>query len=128
MSYTTIFSGKLDIQLAGSYLSELQKKVAEDFRRGNPIEVNGNSLVVEGEWADTGYMENIVLFIETHGKLIDGVIRCQGEDFKEDLWEIFISGGEPYIRETGTALTLDRANRRSKYAPNEKEPKLYRIG
>jgi hypothetical protein len=126
MGYSTIFYGKLNIQLNEPHLTTLKTHLSQVFDNKEVIVVNESSLTVDDEWKDNGLMEESALFIEKHGELISGTIRCEGEDSK-DVWEIFVSDSQLFIREIGNSITLNRSTRKEKSVPNEQEAKIYRI-
>ena len=108
MGYYTYFQGEIKIELNEPHVSKLQNKLLEDFNGKDVIKVNEHSLTVNDEWKNGRLMENTLLFIKEHGKLLSGKILCSGED-QDDVWEIFISDGKPHICEIGTAMTLARS-------------------
>lgn len=108
MGYSTYFNGKMEIELEGTPLENLQKYLSENMKDKNAIIIDEKSLVVEGEWKDCGLMQSIVLFVEQNGKLNSGCILCSGEDHK-DVWEISINENKPFMKELGTATTLSRS-------------------
>ena len=107
LSYYTYFEGKIEFELKEEYLNELKKTISEGLRKKTSIFANENSLEVNDEWKDQGFMENIVLYIQKYGTLLSGKILCHGEDQK-DIWEIFILDNKPYVREIGTAIRPNR--------------------
>lgn len=128
MSYYTWFNGKLEIELKEPYLQELQAYLSNEFSANVRIVVTEDSLKVADEWKDSGLMEKVVLFIAEHGKLISGSIRCNGEDSK-DVWEIFVEGNQPFIRELGKTMTLNRSERKEKMASTmEQSVYLLKVG
>jgi hypothetical protein len=115
MGYWTYFEGNLQIQLNEPHLSNLQTIISQKFTNKESIIVDENFLKVDDEWKDgSGFMEEVVLFIQERGVLISGDISCKGEDPK-DIWEIFISHKKPFIREIGKMVTLDRSFRKEEY-------------
>lgn len=121
MAYYTYFEGTLNFQLGAEHLTELKNKIekyfgiegyfeAAEFSGYNPcpIQLSENTLKVNGEWNDRGFMEVLTLYIETNGQLLSGNIKCYGET-ASDMWEIIVEKNQAYIREIGTSVTYHRA-------------------
>lgn len=107
MGYWTYFEGEIGIKIDDYHLNILKSYITRKFDLPVGIEVNRELIVVNDEWKNGSIMQDIISFISVYGELQYGYISCEGED-ETDVWEIRVVEKKAYIREHGTATTLDR--------------------